>query len=236
MRWVRLAGEVGDELLLAALESPTHGIRLEAAWTLARHGDCRAAESQIAVLRNRFVSIKEEQSEYVLETDIPLSLLKEERRLDVRIAELKQFSELASHPDQLAELDTEKSRVELNRRFEELYSLQDQLAEAEEDLGLMRERKAQYAIETNIPAHLVEQERRLAERIGELQRRSDLLSLQDQLVEAQEDLLLIEERKAMYYLEADISLQLIKNEQQTQERISELKRRIENLEQTSDAE
>jgi hypothetical protein len=50
--------------------------------------------------------------------------------------------------------------------------------------------------------------------------------LQRQLVEARENLRLIEDRKAEYVLEVDVPLQLIKEEQRLRDRIAELEAKL----------
>jgi len=52
----------------------------------------------------------------------------------------------------------------------ELVSLRRQLAEARGNLRLIRERKSQHVMETEIPLQLVKQERQVLERIEELER------------------------------------------------------------------
>ena len=58
----------------------------------------------------------------------------------------------------------------------ELPLLRRQLAEAEENLGLIEERKAQFVLETDVPLQLVKEERRLTERIKEIEARIELAS------------------------------------------------------------
>jgi hypothetical protein len=167
-----------------------------------------------------------------METDVPLQLIKEERRLERRIAELEMYSELASRSDEPPELAAERSHLELGRRSEWI-SLQDQLAKARKDLRLIQKRKSRYGTRSDIPAQLVEQERHLLEHIEGLERSSELISLQDQLAEAGEDLMLIEERKSQYVLSSDIPLQLIKDERQVTRRIADLESRIAGREEPS---
>ncbi len=52
----------------------------------------------------------------------------------------------------------------------ELVSLRRQLAEARDSLRLIRERKSQYVMETDIPLQVIKEERRLLGRIEELER------------------------------------------------------------------
>ncbi len=56
--------------------------------------------------------------------------------------------------------------------------------------------------------------------------REEIESLQRQLKEAQENLRLIEERKAEYVLETDIPLQLLREERRKRELIEELKHKL----------
>ena len=54
---------------------------------------------------------------------------------------------------------------------EEAASLQRQLREARENLRLIEERKAEFVLETDVPLQIVKEERRLTERITELERK-----------------------------------------------------------------
>ena len=55
-------------------------------------------------------------------------------------------------------------------RQQELASLRHQLGEARENLRLIEERKTRYVLEVDIPLQLIKEERRLRERIAELER------------------------------------------------------------------
>jgi len=52
----------------------------------------------------------------------------------------------------------------------EIVSLRRQLAEVRDSLRLIRERKSQYVMETDIPLQVIKEERRLLGRIKELER------------------------------------------------------------------
>jgi hypothetical protein len=59
---------------------------------------------------------------------------------------------------------------------EKIHSLQHELAELQINLRLIQERKAEFVIHTDIPLHLIKEERRLLDRIAELERQLDVQS------------------------------------------------------------
>ena len=61
-----------------------------------------------------------------------------------------------------------ESHGEMPDTVESATSLRRQLAEAEANLELIRERKAQYVLEVDVPLQLVKEERRLLARVAEL--------------------------------------------------------------------
>jgi restriction endonuclease Mrr len=61
------------------------------------------------------------------------------------------------------------------QREREAASLRRQLEEARENLRLIEERKSQYVLEVEVPLQLIKEERRLTNRIAELEREVDVL-------------------------------------------------------------
>jgi len=110
---------------------------------------------QLAEMEESLRLIEERKAEYVLQSDIPLQLVKEERNLRRRIEETK-----AGIP-----------QLEEALKGDERESLRKQLADAEVDLRLVRERIAEYPLRTDEPLSLVREERNLRQRIEELEAR-----------------------------------------------------------------
>lgn len=81
--------------------------------------------------------------------------------IDVRL----EFDVFPPEP-RVAEIGCERAPAKAD--LKEVTSLDRYLAEAEANLRLIRERKAQYVLETDVPLQLIKEERRLMVRITEL--------------------------------------------------------------------
>jgi len=78
--------------------------------------------------------------------------------------------ETANQPQRVQAIRHQATRIIIAVPEEDLLLLQRQLTEARENLRLIQERKAEYVLSTDIPLQLVKEERRLLDRIAELER------------------------------------------------------------------
>ena len=161
---------------------------------------------------------------------------------------------LVHQPDDLKMLGWDEPSIE------ERAHLKRELNQHKRNLRLLRQKKAVYAVGEE-PLYLLTQIEAEKEEIQSIEQRlaqitekplpaptpppspkskpstteAELESLQRQLVEARENLRLIEERMAAFVMSTDIPLQLVKEKQRLQSRIADLERCIARWQQLNEA-
>jgi hypothetical protein len=95
-----------------------------------------------------------------------------------KAAKARELVSFCERRDRLSELERAarqvlaaeaQSSVPAADRAQEKTSLQRQLAEARENLRLIEDRKAEYVLDVDVPLQLVKEERRLRDKIAELE-------------------------------------------------------------------
>jgi cell division septum initiation protein DivIVA len=140
--------------------------------------DREVIEKELAVARSNLDSMLK-QRERMLKSGggLPLDLALKVEELEQRVRALK--TELASTPQQKPEPATPpatptnalQSGEPAEEKSKESDFLRSQLKETRDNLRLIEERKAQYVLQVDVPLQLIKEERRLRDRIAELERK-----------------------------------------------------------------